>query len=152
MIHGRHPVRYDAIQACLDLVAADPKLGKLIERIGDHAQRIASTYAALNSGKPLDPRIVKEIEEARVSAVHLLDTAFTALLTRDIDAANQAIDGRVAHQTMVEALAHRVSSRRGEELLALGNVVDSLGRAAAYTSEIAEQGIDIAVMTDPEAT
>ena len=62
------------------------------------------------------------------------------------------IDARGDHEKLIETLTHRVAGKRGEELLALGNVVDSLGRAAVYTSEIAEQGIDIAVMTDPEAT
>jgi len=125
-------------------------IAKLIERIGDHAKRIAATYPALSGGKPLDPKLSKEIEEARVSAVNLLDKAFTALITRDIDAANQAIDGEAEHKKLIDSLSHRVSTKRGEELLALGTIVDSLARTAGYASEIAEQAIDLSVLLTPE--
>jgi phosphate uptake regulator len=127
-------------------------IARHLERIGRHAMRIAASYPTLAAEKSLDPKLIKEIDEARQSLVALLDKAFSALVTRNIVLANEAIDARLVHQKLIDALTHRVATKRGEELLALGNVVDSLGRAAVYTSEIAEQGIDIAVMTDPEAT
>jgi phosphate uptake regulator len=126
-------------------------IAKLIERIGDHAQRIALTYPELSGSKGLDPKLVKELDDARASAVALLDQAFSALITRNIDAANQAIDGRIAHDKLIDALSHRVSTKKGEELLALGNIVNSLGRAAGYASEIAEQAIDLSVLLNPDA-
>ena len=127
-------------------------IAKLIERIGDHAQRIAGTYPIIGAGKGLDPKLVKDLDDARASAVALLDKSFTALITRDIDAANEAIDGKVDHQKLIDALSHRVATRRGEELLALGTVVDSLGRTAGYASEIAEQAIDLSVLLNPDAS
>jgi phosphate uptake regulator len=127
-------------------------IARHLERIGSHAMRIASNLATLTNGKSLDPKLAKELDEARVSVVALLDKAFSALVTRNVTLANEAIDARVAHEKLIDALAHRVATKRGEELLALASVVDSLGRAASYTSEIAEQGIDIAVMTDHETT
>jgi phosphate uptake regulator len=127
-------------------------IARHLERIGRHAMRIAANFPALSNEKSMDPKLVKEIDDARQSLVALLDKAFSALVTRNIVLANEAIDAREAHEKLIETLTHRVATKRGEELLALGNVVDSLGRAAVYTSEIAEQGIDIAVMTDPEAT
>jgi phosphate uptake regulator len=126
-------------------------IAKLIERIGDHAQRIAATFPVIGAGKGLDVKLVRELDEARASAVNLLDKSFTALITRDIDAANEAIDGCDAHQALIDALSHRVATRRGEELLALGTVVDSLGRTAGYAAEIAEQAIDLSVLLNPDA-
>lgn len=127
-------------------------IARHLEQIGRHAMRIASSLPPLAQEKSLDPKLIKDIDEARQSLVTLLDKAFSALVTRNIVLANEAIDAREAHEKLIDALVHRVATKRGEELLALGNVVDSLGRAAGYTSEIAEQGIDIAVMMDPEAT
>jgi phosphate uptake regulator len=126
-------------------------IAKLIERIGDHAQRIAETHPVAASGRPADPRLMHELDEARISAVALLDQAFTALVARDVDAANAAIDRKVAHQKLIDGLSHRVAARRGEELLAWGTVVDSLGRTAGYATEIAEQAIDLAVLLGPES-
>lgn len=45
MVDGRRPVRYDAAQACLDLAAADPKLGRLIARAGPYALRLKSSHS-----------------------------------------------------------------------------------------------------------
>ncbi len=126
-------------------------VAKLLERVGDHAERIASTYDVLVGEKDLDPKLVKELEAATTSAIAILDQAFTALMSGDIDAANEAIDARIHHQKLIDALSHHVSSRKGEELLALGTIVDSLSRTASYATDIAEQAINLAVLEDPES-
>jgi phosphate uptake regulator len=125
-------------------------VAKLFERIGDHAERIAKTYETIVDGKGLDPKLAKEIEEANTSAISILDKAFNALLTNDIDLANEAIDARADHQRLVDALSHRFSGKKGEELLAYGVLVDSLGRTASYAADIAEQAINLAVLLDAD--
>jgi len=127
-------------------------IAKLLERIGDHAQRIATNGATLAGEKGIDPRLIEQLSAARASAVAILDKAFNALVTRNIDAANEAIDARVEHQKLIDALAHRVAARKGPSLLTLGTIVDSLSRTAVYASEIAEEAIDLAVSTGGEAT
>jgi len=127
-------------------------IAKLLERIGKHAERIAGTYPTLGEGKSLDAKLAKDIDDARGSVIGLLDKSFSSLVSKNITTANEAIDARHAHQKLIDSLSHRVATKKGEELLALGVVVDSLGRAAGYAAEIAEQAIDIAVMTDPGAT
>lgn len=126
-------------------------VAKLLERVGDHAERIASTYDVLVGDRDLDPRLVKEIEAANASATAILDKAFSALMSGDIDGANEAIDARAHHQKLIDALSHHVSSKKGEELLALGAIVDSLNRTASYATDIAEQAINLAVLEDPES-
>jgi len=118
-------------------------IAKLLERVGDHAERIARTTEVL--GATIQPKIMKELEAATASAVRILDKAFHALVTADIDAANEAIDERASHQKLVDALSHHVASRQGEELLALAAIADSLGRAAGYATDIAEIAINHAI-------
>ncbi|HYB77611.1 MAG TPA: PhoU domain-containing protein [Thermoplasmata archaeon] len=127
-------------------------IAKLLERIGEHAQRISTNGAALASARGLDPKLLEQINEARTSAVAILDKAFNALVTRNIDAANEAIDARVEHQKRIDDLARLVSARRGPSLLPLGTIVDSLGRTVVYAAEIAEEAIDLAVSTNEDAT
>lgn len=124
-------------------------VAKLLERIGDHAERIARTYSTVAGGKGLDAKLVKEIEDATTSGVTILDQAFHSLVAGDIEAANEAIDARAHHQKLIDALSHRVATKKGEELLALGSVVDSLGRTASYAADIAEQAINLAVLREP---
>lgn len=121
-------------------------IAKLLERIGDHAERIAQTHPILGK-KGIDPKLVKEFEVASASAVAILDKAFHALVTGDIDLANEAIDARGPHRKLTDGLSHHVATKKGEELLALAEVVDSLERAAGYATDIAEIAINHAVMT-----
>jgi phosphate uptake regulator len=124
-------------------------VAKLLERTGDHAVKIAGTYATLTAGRGLDAKLLGDLETANRSAIEILDKAFHSLIAGDIDKANEAIDSRLEHQKLVDSLSHRVASRKGEELLALGTVVDSLGRTASYAADIAEQAINLAVLSEP---
>ena len=125
-------------------------IAKHLERIGEHAQKVARLGAELAATRGVDPKLLEQLDQARASAVSILDQAFNALVTRNLEAANEAIDARGEHQKLVDALARRVAGRRGPGLLALGSIVDSLGRAAVHASEIAEEAIDLAVLTNPE--
>ncbi len=124
-------------------------IAKLFERIGDHAERIARTYSVL-SERGLDPKLLKEFVAARESAIAILDKAFMALLTADVDAANAAVDDLARHQKLIDGLSHHVATKKGEELLALATIVDSLGRTASYATDIAEIAIDYAVARGTE--
>jgi phosphate uptake regulator len=137
----------------VDAVDRDSILGfrlvaKLLERTGDHAVRIADAFETIVGTRGVEPRLVKELEEANASGIAMFDKAFNALMAGDIDLANEAIDARADHQKLIDALSHRVATRKGEELLALGAVVDSLGRTASYATDIAEQAIDWAVIVE----
>jgi phosphate uptake regulator len=133
------------------LVHGHRAIAKLLERIGEHAQRIAKLGTELAVEKGVDPKLLDHLDRVRASAVSVLDQAFNALVTRDIAAANEAIDARTEHQKVVDALARQLAGRRGPGVLALGTIVDCLGRAAGHASEVAEEAIDLAVLTDPEA-
>lgn len=127
-------------------------VAKLLERVGDHAERIASTFDVLVGEKELDAKLTKEFETANASATAILDKAFTALMSGDVELANEAIDARAHHQKLVDSLSHHVSAKKGEELLALGAIVDSLSRTASYATDIAEQAINIAMLETTETS
>ncbi len=126
-------------------------VAKVLERIGYHGVRIANSYAVLCEKRPLDPKLAADLVVAKNSAVAILDRAFHALMSGDIEEANEAIDSRPQHQKLIDELFHRVATRKGEELLALGVVLDSLGRIAGYSSDVAEQAINLAVMAEPNS-
>lgn len=149
--HLAHTVPADTSSRILMVGIHNHRLiAKLLERIGDHAERIARTFPVIAEGRGLDPKLTKELEAATASAISILDKAFNALVSGNIDVANEAIDDRVHHQKLIDALSHHVANKKGEELLALGAIVDSLGRTASYAADIAEQAINLAVLSDPE--
>jgi phosphate uptake regulator len=113
---------------------------KTLERIGDHAERIAG--AAERVGGKIDPRLAKDLLAAGMAALRILDSAFAALMSGDIDAANKAADEGEKVQKMVDSLTHRVAVYKGEELLALSAIVDSISRTGGYATDIAEIAIN----------
>jgi phosphate uptake regulator len=130
-------------------IHAHQLVAKLLERIGDHAVRIAGTYPVLCQKKALDPKLALELTAAKNSAITILDRAFNSLIAGDIEAANEAIDTLPQHQKLIDELLHKVATRKGEELLALGTVVNSVARTASYASDVAEQAINLAMNAEP---
>jgi DNA-3-methyladenine glycosylase II len=60
--------RYDAVQACLDLSASDPKLGKLIQRAGPFTMRVASTQSPFEA--LVESIIYQQLHANAASAIH----------------------------------------------------------------------------------
>ncbi len=115
-------------------------VAKLLERIGDHAERIATAASGIEGD--LDPRLLRDLRSASGAALSILDDAFRALMGKDADLANAAVDRADGLQKLVDALTHRVATRKGEELLALGAIVDSIHRTGGYATDIAETAIN----------
>jgi phosphate uptake regulator len=130
-------------------IHAHQLVAKLLERIGDHAVLIAGTFPVLCAKKAIDPRLAAELVTAKTSAISILDRAFNALVAGNVDSANEAIDSLPQHQKLIDELLHKVATRKGEELLALGTVVNSLARTASYASDVGEQAINLAVVSEP---
>lgn len=129
---------------------AHRSVARSLQRVGEHAQRIARAWGPTNRTRTLDPTFLEDLGRAGTSAIAILDTAFRSFAARSLDEANGAIDARPDHQRRVDALFRRASVRKGDELLALGSVVDSLGRAAVYASEVAEEAIDLTILLGPD--
>lgn len=146
--HGSSGARPEG--ASPNAVQTQHLVARILERVGDHAQSIATTFPVISEGKGLDPKMGRELEAACLSVVNLLDGAFNALITRNLDAANEVIDECDKYKRLTDSLSHLVATRKGGELLALGTVVNSLGRTAGYASDIAEQAIDLAIMSEPK--
>jgi len=115
-------------------------VAKLLERIADHAERIATAGAALEGD--LERRLLKDLQAASQAALSILDGAFRALMARDVDLANEAVDLGAALEKLADGLTHRVSAHKGEELLGLGSIVDSIRRTGGYATDIAETAIN----------
>ncbi len=63
-------------------------------------------------------------------------------MARGADAANEAVDGLAGLQKLIDGIAHRVAVYKGQDLLALGAIVDSIGRTGGYATDIAEIAIN----------
>ncbi len=117
---------------------------RVLERIADHAVRIAETVSILGK-EPLPSKLVDALDRMAGRAAAGLVDALDSLDTRDIAKANEVIDA--AHVLMKERdqILHELTSKRGRLAVALAYVLESLERSAFYASDLAEIAINRAV-------
>jgi len=117
---------------------------RVLERIADHAVRIAETVTIL--GREQTPtRLSTELDRMASAAASALTDALDCLDSRDIAKANQVIDE--AHRLTQERdhVLHELTSKRGRLAVGLAYVLESLERSAFYASDLAEIAINRAV-------
>ncbi len=117
---------------------------RVLERIADHAVRIAESVALLDRERTPE-RVVAELERMADAAAAALADALDSLDHRDIDKANAVIDA--AHRLARERdhVLREIASKRGRLAICLAYVLESLERSAFYASDLAEIAINRAV-------
>ena len=117
---------------------------RVMERIADHAVRIANTVEMLKRERPPEP-IVRELEQMAASAATVLANALDSLEKKDLSTANEVVDTaqRVAKER--EKVLRELLTKRGRLAVALGYVLESLERSALYASDLAEIAINHAI-------
>ncbi len=117
---------------------------RVLERIADHAVRIAQTVDLL--GREVTPtKLVDELDRLAARAAASLADALDSLDARDIAKANEVID---AAEELTRERAHvlrELASKRGRLAVGVAYVLESLERAAFYASDLAEIAINRAV-------
>ena len=120
-----------------------------LERIGDHATKIA--HLTLNIDEPLPEDVVTAVRELHDDAVEVIDTAMDALFVDDNDEAtrlaNEARTGVRAIDERVRAIDELLRGLDPARAQLLGLVVDSVLRSADYGGNIAETALQEAAPT-----
>jgi phosphate uptake regulator len=117
---------------------------RVLERIADHAVRIAETVSIL--GKERTPeKLGVELDRMSASAAATLSDALDCLDSRDIDKANAVIDVAKELTRLRERMLQEIASKQGRLAVGLAYVLESLERSAFYASDLAEIAIDRAV-------
>lgn len=124
-------------------------VAKLLERIGDHAEKIAG--AVLDLGKArVDEAFVGRLEEAALTALDILEKAFTALMADSLDTANEGLDRTELLEKRVDRLSRDVTEANGGRLLPLATIIDSISRVGGYAADIAEVAINNVIALEEE--
>jgi len=115
---------------------------KALERIADHAARIAHSANSLPSEK-LPEKLVKELRSYGEVVVSVLDRSIESLLKGDIREANVVADESERLRESGEALIQQIMDYRGKFAVPLARVVESLERSGLYSADIAEIAINL---------
>jgi phosphate uptake regulator len=117
---------------------------RVLERIADHAVRIATTVDILGKEKLPEP-LVLELDRMAAAAAAGLSEALEALEQKDIPRANAVLDEAKKVPAQREKILHELATKRGRLAVALAYVLESLERSSLYASDLAEIAINHAV-------
>ncbi|MDY7081896.1 MAG: phosphate uptake regulator PhoU [Halobacteria archaeon] len=129
-------------EECFDYHTA----ARQLERIADHATKIAEVAVELDEEVPED--IAEAIEEASEDAVGIVDDAMESLLEREddeaIELANDVLDSVDGIDDSAKQIDQKLYDLDPQTANLLGLVVDSIGRTADYGANIAETALQSA--------
>ncbi len=122
---------------------------RVLERIADHAVRIAETVALIEKER-IPAELVADLDQLAGRAAQALADALDSLDRRDIATANAVIDTAEKLGRDRDRILRAVTTKRGRLAVGLAYVLESLERSAFYASDLAEIAINHAVESPPE--
>ncbi|NBJ16465.1 MAG: phosphate uptake regulator PhoU [Dehalobacter sp. 4CP] len=118
-----------------------------IERIGDHAVRIARN-ALISAEDPDKLPNAGEIRKLSAEAMKVLEKGMDALFRKDIAEANEVIDEGRDVVKRCEKLGQGTRAKDSREAIIINMVMDSIIRSTMYAVDIAEIAINGAMRGD----
>jgi phosphate uptake regulator len=124
---------------------------RVMERIADHAVRIADTVEMLGRERPPDP-ILRELSSLSDTAAKVLSNSLDSLEKKDVALANEVVDMAQRVTKEREKVLRELLTKRGRMAVALGYVLESLERSSLYASDLAEIAINHSVESRSETS
>jgi phosphate uptake regulator len=122
-------------------------ISRIIERIGDHAERIVNIAQPILA-KGIDPEILKKIAKASELSVAIFDRSIVSFFNNDMKKANHNIESMRVLKTLSEEINSMVLKQETADAIALGYINESVKRAGEYAADISENVINYLVEED----
>jgi len=121
-------------------------VARSLERVADHAGRIAANAAKVREKEGLAPKIMAMSAEV----IKLLDDAVGSFNQNNFDNANEVVNRAHLLSRNIENLSQEVLLMKGEatNIVPLAYIVDSIERTRAYASDIGEAAINHCFVTE----
>ncbi len=119
-------------------------ISRILERIGDHAARMAAQVPEL-AGSKVEKKVLKDIRRYSERVLEVLDDVITSLLERNGELAHECMFRANEFLDQLQKLESKIAHMPGEVALPMSVVVDSLERTAHYTKDIGECVINYVV-------
>ena len=125
----------------VELATTSFLISRIIERIGDHVIRIAQNAVNITD-KKTDKAILEKLLSSSQLALEIFNKSITSFLRRDIKAANETIDSVSKLETKCEEINELALKQKGEYVISISYVVESIRRIGEYSSDISENVIN----------
>jgi len=116
-------------------------ISRILERIGDHIDRIAS-YVILLLQNPIDHELIKKLDYASNQSLSLLNRSIGAFTKKEIKEANETIDLSDKLEELCEEIDKLALEQNAPTAISLGYIVESIRRIGEYAEDISETVIN----------
>ena len=122
-------------------------ISRIIERIGDHAERIISIAQPVLT-KKIDPEILGKIAKASELSLGIFDRSIVSFFNNDMKKANHNIESMRVLKTLCEEINSIVLKQETADAIALGYINESVKRSGEYAADISENVINYLIEED----
>jgi phosphate uptake regulator len=122
-------------------------ISRIIERIGDHAERIAQNAGAIRK-KEIDPAIITKILKASEISAGIFDRSIVSFFNNDLKKSDKNIESVKALDALCGEIDNLVIQQETPDAIALGYITESVRRAGEYAADISENVINYLVGTE----
>jgi len=119
-------------------------IARIIERIGDHAVKIADNVARLQDAK-LSKKKLADIQKLSDRSLQLLSSAMDALFKKKMSIANDTIASVVHFIEELDKFETTAMKETGVVAFSLGQIIESIRRTGQYAWDISECVINFLV-------
>jgi phosphate uptake regulator len=123
------------------------QVARIIERVGDHAVRIAGNTQKLME-VALDPAIMEHIKNASAEAVQIFERSVESFFTHDLKKANRMIESIGKLENNYLTINEEIMHLKTPVAMPIRNTIDSIRRTGEYSADIAENVINNEMMLD----
>ncbi|MHA1167880.1 MAG: phosphate signaling complex PhoU family protein, partial [Candidatus Hodarchaeales archaeon] len=125
-------------------------ISRIIERIGDHAVRIAENVINLAGQSLISESLISELKDASDLALSAFDRSIDALIERSIQKANDNIESIGVFEKKCEEITPMIMNQDLPMITAIpvDNIVESIRRIGEYAVDIAEILMNILARED----
>jgi phosphate uptake regulator len=123
------------------------RIGRIIERIGDHASIIALNSIDLID-KRLDGELLSMIGSASSLSLMIFRGAMDTFFKKDLKGANDNIESIKKLEKACNELNHMILQQKGSLSFMLARIVESIRRTGEYSGDISENVINFLIDVD----
>ncbi|MHA1792245.1 MAG: PhoU domain-containing protein [Promethearchaeota archaeon] len=113
-------------------------ISRIIERVGDHAVKIAENNINIID-EEIDPSLINDLLKLGKRAIHYFNSSIRALMNNNIKAANDNIESIKELTTMCNELEKRiVKLKKSSIAISIGSIIESIRRCGEYSADLSE--------------
>ena len=116
-------------------------ISRIIERIGDHATKIAESVRLLD-GNDINESIINEIAHSSDISLKILDKSMNAFFSEDLNEANESIDMSTKLNRASDTVMKKIREQESDVVVSLASIIESVRRTGLYATDISEIAIN----------